>query len=70
MEKFKYFSFPGNNVRVSDLRGLLKFCTKFKCNTAIIITKDMHREEKIKTVLVKFIPAWYFLFSRAFVKGG
>ena len=50
-----------NNVRIKELKGLLKFMEKFRIINAIVITEDYKKEEKIENKNIKFIPLWKWL---------
>lgn len=42
-------------------KGLAKFCEKYACKDAIIVTKTTHKTEKISNTTTRQIPAWEFL---------
>jgi len=48
-------------VRMKDLRGLIKFMEKFKINEGKVITEDYEKVEKINNKKIKFIPLWKWL---------
>jgi len=44
-----------------DLKNLIRFCKKFNLENAVIITKDILKQERIGKINIRFIPAWKFL---------
>lgn len=54
-----------NTITKNDLKGLLKFCDKFRLSKAILLTKDLQKSEKIrlngKTLGIEYIPIHLFL---------
>ena len=50
-----------NQISKKNLKGLLKFCNKFKCKKGIVITKDWFEEEIIDGRKIQYIPAWLYL---------
>ena len=50
-----------NEIKLSDLRGRLKFLETFNQNYGILITKDLLEEKRIGNKLILCIPAWFFL---------
>lgn len=49
-----------NKIDPSDLKGLLKFMESFKRKVAIVVTKDLSKEEKVNGKLILYLPAWFF----------
>jgi predicted AAA+ superfamily ATPase len=50
-----------NKIAPSDLKGLLKFLDTFKQKVAIVVTKDLLKEEKINNRLILYLPARFFV---------
>ena len=47
-------------IHRDDLKGVLKFCSRFSQRKAIVVTKEELKQEEIDGVQVLFIPAWLF----------
>ena len=58
-----------NNVRIKELKGLLKFMEKFNVMDAIVITEDYEREEKIEDKNIKFISLWRWFLEKPMIIG-
>jgi len=50
-----------NQISKKNLKGLLKFCDRFKCKKGIVVTKDWFGEENIDGRKIQYIPAWLYL---------
>jgi len=48
-------------TREREIKSLLKASEEFAINKALVITDDEESEEKIKGVLIKYIPLWKWL---------
>lgn len=53
----KYTSSTG----LKEVKGLIKFMTKYKIKKGYVITEDCERIEKIEGKTIEFIPAWKWL---------
>lgn len=49
------------NISKQDLKGIEGFLGKFKLEKAMIITRDLLKEEKLKKQTLIFMPAWLFM---------
>ncbi|MCK5176598.1 MAG: ATP-binding protein, partial [Candidatus Aenigmarchaeota archaeon] len=49
-----------NQITKSDIKSIMKFAKKYRCENAVVITKDLFKEETIDEVALKYIPAWFF----------
>ena len=52
-----------NNIRIKELRGLLKFMEKFKVKKSLVITKDYEAKEEFKGKTITFKPLWKWLLN-------
>ncbi len=52
-----------DNIKIKDIKGLIKFMQHFKVNEGIVVSKDYEKEEKIDNKIIKFIPLWKWLLS-------
>lgn len=50
-----------NEIKLSDLRGILKFLETFNQNYGIVVTKDIAEEKRMGNKSISCIPAWFFL---------
>jgi len=50
-----------NEIKISDLKGVLKFLDDFKQGLAVVVTKDLLEERKLRNRMVLCLPAWLFL---------
>lgn len=50
-----------NEIKLSDLKGVLRFLDVFKERLAIVVTKNHLEEKRIDNKLILCIPAWLFL---------
>lgn len=50
-----------DNITRQDLRGTEGFCKKFRTERAVIVSRDMLKEESLNGCKVLFIPAWLFM---------
>jgi len=48
-------------VRLKELKGLLKFIQQFKAKMALVITEDYAAKEKINSKKITFVPLWKWL---------
>ncbi|MFH1014247.1 MAG: ATP-binding protein [Thermoplasmatota archaeon] len=48
-------------ITSDDVKTLLKFCKKFRCNNGIVVTKTTLEKKTVDGVDILFIPAWFFL---------
>lgn len=53
-----------NTITRDDIKGLIKFCEKFKTKEAVIITEDTLQEKEAQCNVILHIPAWLFLLIR------
>lgn len=53
-----------NDVRVKDIKGMLKFMEKFKLRYGIVVTENQEKTETIRNIKIEFIPLWKWLFGR------
>lgn len=58
------------NISKNDAKNLLRFCTKFNVEDAIMVTKDEEDEKEYNAgglpIKIRFIPMWKFLLEEAF----
>ena len=52
-----------NDVRVKDIKGMIKFIEKFKLKSGLVITENLEKTENIHGIKIKFIPLWKWLLS-------
>jgi predicted AAA+ superfamily ATPase len=50
-----------DDIRVSDMKGLLKFLDVFKGEVGLLVTKNQLEERKIGDKMIFSIPVWLFL---------
>ncbi|MFH0795937.1 MAG: ATP-binding protein [Candidatus Omnitrophota bacterium] len=50
-----------NTLDKDDVNGILRFADRFKSRKAIILTKEILKEDKIEGLPVYFIPVWLYL---------
>jgi predicted AAA+ superfamily ATPase len=50
-----------NNITRQDIRGIEGFCKKFGTKKAIIVSRDLLKEEPLNGCMALFIPAWLFI---------
>jgi predicted AAA+ superfamily ATPase len=50
-----------NQITSDDVKNLLKFCKKFRCDNGIVVTKNTLEKKTVDGVDILFIPAWFFL---------
>lgn len=50
-----------NQISNKEIAPILHFCEKFKVKEAVILTKDMLKQELMQQIKVNFIPVWMFL---------
>ena len=55
------YSFEDRETKEREIKALIKASKELKCKKLFIITEDYEKEEKIKNLIVKFIPLWKFL---------
>ncbi len=49
------------NIKIKELKGLLKFMEKFKVNRGIVVSEEDEKEEKVNGKMIKFIPLWKWM---------
>lgn len=52
-------------VRIKNIKGMIKFMEKFKIQTGKVITEDFEKIEKINKKRIDFIPLWKWIFESA-----
>ena len=52
-----------SSIQKSELKGILKFMTKFKVRRGIVVTKDILERRSMDEKELLLIPAWLFLLS-------
>lgn len=50
-----------DNVKIKEIKGLIKFMQHFKVKEGIVVSKSYEKEEKIDNKIIKFIPLWKWL---------
>lgn len=50
-----------NQILNKEIAPVLYFCEKFKSKEAVILTKDILKQESIQKIKINFIPIWIFL---------
>lgn len=53
------------HISKQDIRGIESFLGRFKSEKAIVITRDMFKEDKLSGQPIMFIPAWLFMMLTA-----
>lgn len=48
-------------VRLKDVKGLIKFMEQFKINEGIVITPDFESKQSVGNKSIKFIPLWKWI---------
>jgi predicted AAA+ superfamily ATPase len=56
-------------IKIKDLKPLIKFMKRFKCETAVVISKDDERIEKIDGLKVIILPYWRYWSIISEIKG-
>lgn len=49
------------DVRIKDIKGLIKFMEKFKVKEGFVITENQEQNMKIEGKTVRLIPLWKWL---------
>lgn len=52
------------NIAKKDLKNIVRFCKKFSLTNAVVITKDILKQERVEKINIRFIPAWRFLLKK------
>lgn len=50
-----------DEIKLSELKGIFKFLESFKEDSAIVVSKDKLKQEKIGNKFILYLPAWLFL---------
>jgi predicted AAA+ superfamily ATPase len=56
-------------IKIKDLKPLIKFMKRFKCESAVVISKDDERIEKINELKVTILPYWRYWSIISEIKG-
>ena len=56
-------------IKIKDLKPLIKFMKRFKCKSAVVISKDDERIEKIDELKVTILPYWRYWSIISEIKG-
>ena len=56
-------------IKIKDLKPLIKFMKRFKCEAAVVISKDDERIDKIDELKVTILPYWRYWSIISEIKG-